>query len=89
MTHPRSLKGLGLICATHCNFKAEIKRLYPEATIDGGAGTVIEVAMSNNTCSITSICLQELMKIKIIRTESGCAGVMLLGDHAQGSKGAH
>lgn len=43
-THPKSLKGLGLICATHCTqSKAEIKRLYPEATIDGGAGTVIEV----------------------------------------------
>ena len=43
-TQPKSLEGLGLICATHCTQrKSEIKHLYPEATIEGGAGSVIEV----------------------------------------------
>lgn len=41
---PESLKGLGLICATHCTqYKGEIKALYPEQYIEGGAGRVIEV----------------------------------------------
>lgn len=43
-THPQSLAGLGLICATHCTKrKAEIKRLYPHAYLEGGAGRVIEI----------------------------------------------
>lgn len=41
---PESLKGLELICATHCTqFKEEIKRIYPERYIEGGAGKVIEI----------------------------------------------
>ena len=44
-TQPKSLVGLNLICATHCTqSKSEIKRLYPEAAIDGGAGCVIEIS---------------------------------------------
>ena len=44
-TQPKSLNGLSLICATHCTqSKSEIKRLYPEATIEGGAGCVIEIS---------------------------------------------
>jgi 7,8-dihydropterin-6-yl-methyl-4-(beta-D-ribofuranosyl)aminobenzene 5'-phosphate synthase len=43
-TSPESLKGLGLICATHCTqHKDEIKALYPEAYVEGGAGKVIEI----------------------------------------------
>ena len=43
-TSPRDLKGLGLICATHCTRqKSRIKALYPQAYIPGGAGRVIEV----------------------------------------------
>jgi len=35
-------KNLGLICPTHCTqHKKEIKSLYPEQTIEGGAGRVI------------------------------------------------
>ncbi|MFO8100882.1 MAG: MBL fold metallo-hydrolase [Dehalococcoidia bacterium] len=42
---PQSLKGLGLICATHCTqYKQEIKTLYPEEYVEGGAGRVIEIA---------------------------------------------
>ncbi|MBN1831954.1 MAG: MBL fold metallo-hydrolase [Deltaproteobacteria bacterium] len=41
---PESLKGLGLICGTHCTqYKQEIKSLYPEQYIDGGAGKIIEI----------------------------------------------
>jgi 7,8-dihydropterin-6-yl-methyl-4-(beta-D-ribofuranosyl)aminobenzene 5'-phosphate synthase len=39
-----ALAGLGLICPTHCTrFKAEIKRLYPETWVEGGAGRTIEL----------------------------------------------
>lgn len=38
------LKGLALICPTHCTkFKKEIKSLYAEKCIEGGAGRVIEI----------------------------------------------
>ncbi len=38
------LKDLNLVCATHCTqFKSEIKKLYPEKYIEGGAGKVIMV----------------------------------------------
>ena len=38
------LKNLESICATHCTqYKNEIKRLYPSAYIEGGAGKVIEI----------------------------------------------
>jgi 7,8-dihydropterin-6-yl-methyl-4-(beta-D-ribofuranosyl)aminobenzene 5'-phosphate synthase len=41
---PESLKGLGLICGTHCTqYKREIKSLYPEQYTDGGAGKIIEI----------------------------------------------
>ena len=41
---PESLKGLDLICPTHCTqYKSEIKSLYPEKYIEGGAGRIIEV----------------------------------------------
>jgi len=41
---PESLKNLDLICATHCTqYKQEIKFLYPEKYIEGGAGKVIEI----------------------------------------------
>ncbi len=41
---PESLKGLNLICATHCTqYIREIKSLYPEQYIEGGAGKVIEI----------------------------------------------
>ena len=37
-------KDLSLICPTHCTqHKAELKKLYPEKYIEGGAGRVIEV----------------------------------------------
>jgi 7,8-dihydropterin-6-yl-methyl-4-(beta-D-ribofuranosyl)aminobenzene 5'-phosphate synthase len=43
-TRPESLKDLDLICPTHCTqHKAEIKSLYPEKYIEGGAGRVIEI----------------------------------------------
>ena len=43
-TSPRDLKGLGLICATHCTRqKSRIQGLYPQAYLPGGAGSVIEV----------------------------------------------
>ena len=43
-TKPESLKNLKLICATHCTqYKSEIKSLYPEEYIEGGAGKIIEV----------------------------------------------
>lgn len=41
---PESLKGLELICATHCTqYKDEIASLYPANYIEGGAGRVIEI----------------------------------------------
>jgi len=37
-------KDLELICPTHCTqHKAELKRLYPQKYIEGGAGRVIEI----------------------------------------------
>ncbi len=43
-SQPESLRGLGLICATHCTQqKADIKRLYPDSYVVGGAGTIIEI----------------------------------------------
>ena len=43
-TQPESLEGLRLICATHCTQnKSEIKHLFSEAIIEGGAGATIEV----------------------------------------------
>ena len=43
-TGPESLKDLALICPAHCTqYKAEIKSLYPEKHIEGGAGKVIEI----------------------------------------------
>lgn len=43
-TQPRSLEGLDLICPTHCTqHKADIKRLYPEQYVKGGAGKIIEI----------------------------------------------
>lgn len=42
---PESLMGLHLICATHCTqYQREIRSLYPEQSIEGGAGKVIEIA---------------------------------------------
>lgn len=41
---PESLKHLNLICGTHCTqYKREIKALYPDQYIEGGAGRVIEI----------------------------------------------
>ena len=43
-TKPESLKELDLICSTHCTqYKSEIKSLYSEKYIEGGAGRVIEI----------------------------------------------
>ncbi|OYT65512.1 MBL fold metallo-hydrolase [Candidatus Bathyarchaeota archaeon ex4484_205] len=43
-TKPESLKSLELICPTHCTqYKSEIKTLYPEKYVEGGAGRVIEI----------------------------------------------
>jgi len=43
-TKPESLKNLNLICSTHCTqYKSEIKSLYPEKYIEGGAGRIIEI----------------------------------------------
>ncbi|MBO8131918.1 MAG: MBL fold metallo-hydrolase [Candidatus Marinimicrobia bacterium] len=43
-TSPESLKNLDLICPTHCTqYKSEIRFLYPEKYIEGGAGKIIEV----------------------------------------------
>jgi 7,8-dihydropterin-6-yl-methyl-4-(beta-D-ribofuranosyl)aminobenzene 5'-phosphate synthase len=37
-------KNLDLICPTHCTqYKSEIKNLYPEKYVDGGAGRIIEI----------------------------------------------
>ena len=41
---PESLKKFDLICSTHCTqYKQEIKLLYPESYLEGGAGKVIEI----------------------------------------------
>ncbi|MBN2038757.1 MAG: MBL fold metallo-hydrolase [Spirochaetes bacterium] len=41
---PEALKNLDLICATHCTqFYQEIKALFPDKYIEGGAGQVIEI----------------------------------------------
>ena len=41
---PESLKNLDLICATHCTqYIPEIKSLYPQKYVEGGAGKVIEI----------------------------------------------
>ncbi|MCD6338460.1 MAG: MBL fold metallo-hydrolase [Verrucomicrobia bacterium] len=41
---PESLKELDLICPTHCaQYKSEIRSLYPEKYVEGGAGRVIVV----------------------------------------------
>ena len=38
------LKDLGLVCPCHCTQHiSEIKRLYPEKYVEGGAGRVIEL----------------------------------------------
>ena len=43
-TSPESLKNLSLICPTHCTqYKSQIKSLYPEKYIEGGAGKIIEI----------------------------------------------
>ena len=43
-TRPNALRNLSLICATHCTQrKSEIKSLYPEKYLEGGAGRVIEI----------------------------------------------
>jgi 7,8-dihydropterin-6-yl-methyl-4-(beta-D-ribofuranosyl)aminobenzene 5'-phosphate synthase len=40
----KSLNGLALICPCHCTqYKEEIKRLFPERTLECGAGIVIEL----------------------------------------------
>jgi 7,8-dihydropterin-6-yl-methyl-4-(beta-D-ribofuranosyl)aminobenzene 5'-phosphate synthase len=41
---PEALKGLNLICATHCTqYIPEIKAMYPQQYVEGGAGKVIEI----------------------------------------------
>ncbi len=41
---PETVAALDLICATHCTqHKQEIKSLYPEKYIEGGAGKIIEI----------------------------------------------
>jgi len=43
-SRPEPLKNLSLICATHCTqYKSEIKSLYLEKYIEGGAGKIIGV----------------------------------------------
>lgn len=43
-TNPESLEGLSLICPTHCTMhRKEMKVLYPESYVEGGAGKVIEI----------------------------------------------
>lgn len=44
-TESETLKGIDLICPTHCTqHKTEMKQLYPEQFIEGGAGRTIEIA---------------------------------------------
>lgn len=41
---PKSLENLKLICPTHCTqYKSEIKSLYPESYVEGGAGRIIQI----------------------------------------------
>ena len=41
---PETVAELSLICATHCTqHKSEIKSLYPERYVEGGAGRIIEI----------------------------------------------
>jgi len=41
---PQALRNLCLICATHCTqYKSEIKSLYSEKYIEGGAGKMIKI----------------------------------------------
>jgi 7,8-dihydropterin-6-yl-methyl-4-(beta-D-ribofuranosyl)aminobenzene 5'-phosphate synthase len=41
---PESLKDFDLICSTHCTqYRQEIKSIYPERYIEGGAGKVIDI----------------------------------------------
>ncbi len=41
---PEALKNLNFICATHCTqYRQEIKSLYPQKYIEGGAGKIIEM----------------------------------------------
>ena len=41
---PGSLKQFDLICATHCTmYRHDIRTLYKEKYIEGGAGKIIEV----------------------------------------------
>jgi len=48
-TRPESLKDLDLICPTHCTqYKLEIKFLYPEKYVEGGAGKIIEVEQNES-----------------------------------------
>lgn len=43
-TRPEYLENLDLICATHCTqHKKEIKKLYSEQYVEGGAGKIIEL----------------------------------------------
>ena len=43
------VKDLDLICATHCTqYKEQIKKLYPEKFIEGGAGREITVKMKDD-----------------------------------------
>lgn len=43
-THPDSLKGLDLICATHCTrHKKEIKSRFSDSYVEGGVGKIIEI----------------------------------------------
>ena len=38
------LKGLELVCATHCTrYKSEIQSLYPDIFVEGGAGRILEL----------------------------------------------
>jgi 7,8-dihydropterin-6-yl-methyl-4-(beta-D-ribofuranosyl)aminobenzene 5'-phosphate synthase len=38
------VKGLGLICPTHCTqYKAMIRSLYPEKYVEGGVGRILEI----------------------------------------------
>lgn len=42
--HYQLFEGLQMICPTHCTQHiAEIKKRFPDVTIEGGAGTVIEI----------------------------------------------